>query len=161
MEDKRIEAFELRKNKDNNRKFNKQVKELRKQEGAQQRKAQISEVSNLRKDAAKEGKSSEEKVKQMIDEGPATKSKKRINMVRNAFCSTYYVLLAENPVFYIRTSISRKACFYFEVYSYAPMFHPYSLRSHLLLLSLYLYLQDKKYGFGGAERKKAKLNDKK
>jgi hypothetical protein len=41
------------------------------------------------------------------------------------------------------------------------MFHPYSLRSHLLLLSLYLYLQDKKYGFGGAERKKAKLNDKK
>jgi TolA-binding protein len=81
VEDKRIEAFELRKNKDNNRKFNKQVKELRKQEGAQQRKAQISEVSNLRKDAAKEGKSSEEKVKAMIDEGPATKSKKRVNMV--------------------------------------------------------------------------------
>mmetsp|Transcript_18195 Transcript_18195/g.36646 ORF Transcript_18195/g.36646 Transcript_18195/m.36646 type:complete len:324 (+) Transcript_18195:114-1085(+) len=98
IEDKRIEAFELRKNKDNNRKFNKQVKELRKAEGAAQRKQQIADVSNIRKEPAEGGESREDKVKKLI-EAPV-KSKKRQNM-------------------------------------------------------------DKKYGFGGADRKKAKLNDKK
>lgn len=84
IEDKRIEAFELRKNKDNNRKFNKQVKELRKAEGAQSRKAQISEVSNLRKEKDGEGAGSKEnRINKIINEtGEATKSKKRINMVR-------------------------------------------------------------------------------
>lgn len=83
IEDKRIEAFELRKNKDNNRKFNKQVKELRKAEGAQSRKAQISEVSNLRKEGSGEdgGASKEERLNKIIESGPATKSKKRVNMV--------------------------------------------------------------------------------
>lgn len=80
IEDKRIEAFELRKNKDNNRKFNKQVKELRKQEGAQSRKAAISEVSNLRKEG---GEGTDERVQKLIDAAPATKSKKRLNMVGN------------------------------------------------------------------------------
>lgn len=99
IEDKRIEAFELRKNKDNNRKFNKQVKEMRKEEGAQNRKSHIREVSNIRKDSSADSGDKEERIKKIIDE-PATKSKKRINM-------------------------------------------------------------DKKYGFGGAERKRAKLGDKK
>jgi hypothetical protein len=82
IEDKRIEAFELRKNKDNNRKYNKQVQELRKSEGAAQRKKQISDVSNLRKESAADGQSKEDKVKQLIDGEPLTKSKKRVNMVR-------------------------------------------------------------------------------
>uniref|UniRef100_A0A7S3M572 Uncharacterized protein n=1 Tax=Spumella elongata TaxID=89044 RepID=A0A7S3M572_9STRA len=99
IEDKRIEAFELRKNKDNNRKFNKQVKELRKQEGAQSRKEHISDVTKIRKDDTTDSAHKEERIKNIID-GQAVKSKKRINM-------------------------------------------------------------DKKYGFGGAERKKAKLGDKK
>lgn len=86
VEDKRIEAFELRKNKDNNRKFNKQVKELRKQEGAQSRKATIKDVNDIRKegnDGAEGGASKEERINKIINDGPATKSKKRINMVRN------------------------------------------------------------------------------
>lgn len=80
IEDKRIEAFELRKNKDNNRKFNKQVKEMRKEEGAQNRKSHIREVSNIRKDASADSGDKDERIKKIIDE-PATKSKKRINMV--------------------------------------------------------------------------------
>lgn len=80
IEDKRIEAFELRKNKDNNRKFNKQVKEMRKEEGAQNRKSHIREVSNIRKDTT-DSSDKDERIKKIIDE-PATKSKKRINMVR-------------------------------------------------------------------------------
>lgn len=81
IEDKRIEAFELRKNKDNNRKFNKQVKELRKQEGAQSRKEHISDVTKIRKDDTTDSAHKEERIKNIID-GQAVKSKKRINMVR-------------------------------------------------------------------------------
>lgn len=104
IEDKRIEAFELRKNKDNNRKFNKQVKELRKAEGAQSRKAAISEVSSLRKDRGgadgeEGGVSKEDRLNKIIESGPATKSKKRVNMVRTfktcigcflSLCMSYY-----------------------------------------------------------------------
>ena len=94
IEDKRIEAFELRKNKDNNRKFNKQVKELRKAEGAAQRKQQIADVSNIRKEPAEGGESREDKVKKLI-EAPV-KSKKRQNMVR-----TLYILLRMHWLLYI------------------------------------------------------------
>jgi hypothetical protein len=88
IEEKRISSFELRKNKENNRKFDKQVKELRKAEGAQARKSQISEATNLRKSLATGGgganedeQAKEERIKKLIESGPATKSKKRINMV--------------------------------------------------------------------------------
>ena len=98
IEDKRIESFELRKNKDNNRKFNKQVKELRKQEGAQSRKANIAEVSNIRKEGGADGSSAskDEKIKKIIDAGPATKSKKRVNMVSSIEFLLYSFWLSAN-----------------------------------------------------------------
>ena len=100
IEDKRIEAFELRKNKDNNRKFNKQVKELRKAEGAAQRKQQIADVSNIRKESVEGGESREDKVKKLI-EAPV-KSKKRQNMVR-----TLYILLRMHWLLYIFSLFGR------------------------------------------------------
>jgi rRNA-processing protein EBP2 len=49
LEEKRIEAFEMRKNREKNRKFNKQVADLRKQEKSKDRKANIAQVTGLRK----------------------------------------------------------------------------------------------------------------
>lgn len=96
IEDKRIEAFELRKNKDNNRKFNKQVKELRKQEGAQSRKEHISDVTKIRKDDTTDSAHKEERIKNIID-GQAVKSKKRINMVRCTFFIAVFVFMHATP----------------------------------------------------------------
>lgn len=104
IEDKRIEAFELRKNKDNNRKFNKQVKELRKQEGAQSRKEHISDVTKIRKDDTTDSAHKEERIKNIID-GQAVKSKKRINMVRIYFLTVAVLTVCARSLIYRRLTI--------------------------------------------------------
>ena len=53
---------------------------IEEEEGAQNRKSHIREVSNIRKDASADSGDKDERIKKIIDE-PATKSKKRINMV--------------------------------------------------------------------------------
>lgn len=102
IEEKRIEAFELRKNREQNKKFNKQVSQLKKQEKSQKQKQQINEVTELRKGTSSSaGINREEKLNRILEDGgDAGKSKKRKAM-------------------------------------------------------------DKKYGFGGKDRKQMKLADKK
>lgn len=78
LEEKKIEAFEMRKNRENNRKFNKQVSELKKQEKSKKIKGEISEVSKLRK-SSEDSNSKEERLNKVLGE-PMEKSKKRQNM---------------------------------------------------------------------------------
>lgn len=90
VEEKRIEAFELRKNREQNRKFNKQVSEIRKQEKTQDRKAHNDEVSKIRKTGDKDEK--EGRLNKILDGakgGPAQKSRKREGMV----CFFEWILL--------------------------------------------------------------------
>jgi hypothetical protein len=83
VEEKRIEAFELRKNREQNRKFNKQVSEIRKQEKTQDRKAHNDEVSKIRKTGDKDEKEGRlNKILEGAKGGPAQKSRKREGMVR-------------------------------------------------------------------------------
>ncbi len=81
MEDKRIEAFELRKNREQNKKFNKQVSDLKKQEKSKTKKTEIKEISKLRKSSAS-GDEKEQRLESILKGEPGGKSKKRLNMVR-------------------------------------------------------------------------------
>lgn len=80
MQEKKMEAFEQRKNRELNKKFNKQVSVQRKDERNQKMKEQFSAVKRLRTggDADKE-----DKLSAILDSksGPQ-KSKKRLNMDR-------------------------------------------------------------------------------
>ncbi len=84
MEEKRIEAFELRKNREQNRKFNKQVSEIRKQEKSQDRKTHNEDLSKLRKSS--DSGEREGRLNKILDNKPV-KSRKREGMVRLALCA--------------------------------------------------------------------------
>ena len=81
LEEKRIEAFEMRKNRENNRKFNKQVSELRKQEKVKDRKSNISEFSKLRKGSNSESNSNTGQSERAPKNSISNKSPKRMAMV--------------------------------------------------------------------------------
>lgn len=101
LEEKKMEAFEKRKNQEQNRKYNKQVAALRKEEKTLDKKNQIKQVAQLRKNQDSDEGSVEGKLQNILKPKKfGDKSLKRKNM-------------------------------------------------------------DKKYGFGGKDRKRAKLNDKK
>ncbi len=83
MEDKKIDAFEKRRQRESSRKYDKQVSDIRKQEKAQHVKQEIDTVTRVRKsgkEAGAEGKQELEKV--LNSRGMPTKSKKRLGMVR-------------------------------------------------------------------------------
>lgn len=89
VEEKRIEAFELRKNREQNRKFNKQVSELRKQEKVQERKAHNEEVTQIRRTSDKNEK--EGRLNKILgssggDKQAPTKSFKRQGLVSFLWC---------------------------------------------------------------------------
>ena len=77
LEEKKMEAFEERKNREENRKYNKQVQEVRKQEKAKGRKDFNNDVTNSRK-----GKGGEDIEELLANNkgGAAEKSKKRLAM---------------------------------------------------------------------------------
>jgi len=84
LEEKKIEAFELRKNRENNRKFNKQVSELRKQEKSKDRKSNIAEVTQLRKEKGGDDGERASKLRALVgDDDKPQKSHKRQVMVRS------------------------------------------------------------------------------
>lgn len=104
IEEKRMDAFEKRKNREQNRKFNKQVSELKKQEHKKSEQQVFNEVAKLRKGSSSSGRedteSKLEKILNSRDSDRPEQGKKRKAM-------------------------------------------------------------DKKYGFGGRDKKRAKMNDKK
>jgi rRNA-processing protein EBP2 len=107
IEEKRMDAFEKRKNREQNRKYNKQVSELKKQEYKKSEQQVFNEVAKLRKGKAPGGggEDTEAKLEKILnshggDEDRPQQGKKRMAM-------------------------------------------------------------DKKYGFGGRDKKRAKMNDKK
>ena len=72
-------AFDLRKNRETNRKFNKQVADLKKQEKNQQTKHQIKEVGKLAK-----GKGGSDSVEKFLNnKEPSQKGPKRLAMVNS------------------------------------------------------------------------------
>ena len=81
LEEKRIEAFEMRKNRENNRKFNKQVSELRKQEKVKDRKSNISEFSKLRKGSNSDSYNNSGQSEKTPKSSISNKSPKRMAMV--------------------------------------------------------------------------------
>ena len=78
LEEKKMSAFDLRKQKETNRKFNKQVADLKLQEKNQQTKHQIAEVGKLAK--GKGGSASVDKF--LNSKPPSQKGPKRLAMVR-------------------------------------------------------------------------------
>ena len=110
MQEKKIDALELRKNRETNRKFNKQVSDLRKQEKNQATKAQVDAVSRFRKgqdaggadDAGKEGR-----LKALIEDkrdGGGGKSFKRQGRVtlHGMFLPIYKFILLSKTIISIR-----------------------------------------------------------
>jgi hypothetical protein len=79
LQEKKMEAFEQRKNRELNKKFNKQVSVQRKDERKQQMKEQFSAVKRLRTGGDTD---KEEKLSAILDSKGPQKSKKRINMDR-------------------------------------------------------------------------------
>lgn len=134
VEEKRIEAFELRKNREQNRKFNKQVSELRKQEKVQERKAHNEEVTQIRRASDKDEK--EGRLNKILgggggDKQAPTKSFKRQGLVSS--CAALLWLLLSLLLLLLAD----------------------------VFCSPLVRLQDKKYSFGAKDRKMAKMNDKK
>lgn len=103
IEEKRMDAFEKRKNREQNRKFSKQVSELKKQESKKSEQQVFKDVAKLRKGGSSSDGNTEEKLEKILNsrDGDRPEQGKK-----------------------------RKA-------------------------------MDKKYGFGGRDKKRAKMNDKK
>ena len=80
LEEKKIENFEKRLERDSNRKFNKQVAALKKQEKTQKVTKLVEDVKRLRSD---KNSNVEEKLQKILhqDNGERKKSKKRVAMV--------------------------------------------------------------------------------
>lgn len=79
LEEKKMSAFDLRKQRETNRKFNKQVADLKKQEKNQQTKHQIAEVGKLAK-----GKGGSDSVDKFLNnKEPSQKGPKRLAMVNH------------------------------------------------------------------------------
>ena len=80
-------AFDLRKNRETNRKFNKQVADLKKQEKNQQTKHQIKEVGKLAK-----GKGGSDSVEKFLNnKEPSQKGPKRLAMVNSHLFFIYFL----------------------------------------------------------------------
>lgn len=86
LEEKKIERFEKRLERDSNRKFNKQVAALKKQEKSQKVSKMVEDVSKLHKERGKQS-NVEEKLEKILhqDKPERMKSKKRLAMVSLPF----------------------------------------------------------------------------
>jgi len=86
MEEKKMEAFEQRKQRETNKKFNKQVQLLKKEEKSQQTKTNINNVTNLRKDQSGQKREREDSINKLVDgndeDNHRIKSQKRMKMVK-------------------------------------------------------------------------------
>lgn len=81
LEDKKMEAFELRKQREMNKKFNKQVSILKKEEKAQKVKAEINETTNQRKEKSfSSPAASLDRLQENDGDSARKKSSKRIAM---------------------------------------------------------------------------------
>ena len=81
LEEKKIDAFEKRKQREVSRKYDKQVADMRKQEKSKKVKSEISEVAGLRaggKGSSDDPQAKRQKLNDVIEGG---RSKKRMNMV--------------------------------------------------------------------------------
>lgn len=81
LEEKKIENFEKRLERDSNRKFNKQVAALKKQEKSQKVSKMVEDVKKLRTDKNKDSNVEEKLQKLLRQDGERKKSKKRMAMV--------------------------------------------------------------------------------
>jgi thiamine biosynthesis lipoprotein ApbE len=85
LEEKKIDAFEKRKQREVSRKYDKQVAALRKQENSSRVKAEISEVSKLRRNNSDTPQAKRQKLNEVLgDSDKPEKSKKRLVMVSTA-----------------------------------------------------------------------------
>ena len=90
-------AFDLRKNRETNRKFNKQVADLKKQEKNQQTKHQIKEVGKLAK-----GKGGSDSVEKFLNnKEPSQKGPKRLAMVNSHLFFIFIFILIFIFIFFI------------------------------------------------------------
>lgn len=84
MEEKKMEAFEQRKLRETNKKFNKQVQLLKKEEKSQQTKTNINNITNLRKNQTGQKRDREDTINKLVDGNDENdhrnKSVKRIKM---------------------------------------------------------------------------------
>jgi hypothetical protein len=78
LEEKRIEAFEQRKNREQNRKFNKQLSLMKKQEKSKGEREVLNEINQIKKN--RDANSKEEKLERILS--TPQQSKKRKAMVR-------------------------------------------------------------------------------
>jgi rRNA-processing protein EBP2 len=96
VEEKKIEGFEKRLQRDSNRKFNKQVANVKKEEKSKTANKMVSDVTKVRKGYNKEGV--EEGLKKILGEdGERKKGLKRVNMVCTV-CSVLVQLLTHYDV---------------------------------------------------------------
>lgn len=85
VEQKRMEAFEQRKNREQNRKFNKQLVLKKKKERTDESKEMLNEIEDIKKASSsgghnKRGATAEDKLERILNREHGEKSKKRVNM---------------------------------------------------------------------------------
>lgn len=83
VEQKRMEAFEQRKNREQNRKFNKQLVLKKKKDRSDESKEILDEIEDIKK-SSKRGDGADDKLERILNREEGVKSKKRINMVSSA-----------------------------------------------------------------------------
>lgn len=80
VEQKRMEAFEQRKNREQNRKFNKQLVLKKKKERNDDSQEMLDDIEQLKKSSKRGGNNTEDKLERILNREHGEKSKKRINM---------------------------------------------------------------------------------
>jgi rRNA-processing protein EBP2 len=80
VEQKRMEAFEQRKNREQNRKFNKQLVLKKKKERNDESQEMLDDIEQIKKSSKRGGSSTEDKLERILNRENGEKSKKRVNM---------------------------------------------------------------------------------
>jgi rRNA-processing protein EBP2 len=88
LEKKKMDAFEQRLHREKNRKFNKQLQELKKQEKQDKTKGAIEDFTKLRKKGAS-GQQIEDKVEQMLGRGEGNRDRTEKSAKRKAYDKKY------------------------------------------------------------------------
>lgn len=81
VEQKRMEAFEQRKNREQNRKFNKQLVLKKQKDNRDESKEMLDEIDEIKKNNKRGAGNQDEKLERILNREDGVKSKKRINMV--------------------------------------------------------------------------------
>jgi hypothetical protein len=95
LEEKKIDAFEKRKQREVNRKYDKQVAALRKEETSARVKNEINEVTKIRKNSSDDQQSKRQKLNEVLNDGQDKSQgrNKRAVMVSCVVADMYYYFL--------------------------------------------------------------------